>query len=844
MLRSARATSRAELFESLRTAVEGLAARDPLILVVEDLHWSDRASRDALTYLVTQAGDGRLGIVGTHRYDGPVSVREFGAFADAMARRGPVTRITLEPLTVAQVADMAAAITGVQPARVDAEVLHRRTGGIPLLVEEILALGGRGVPDHLRTIFTTRVLEQGHDVTQVLEVVAVAGQCDELVIAGVLGMDAPRVALALKRARAADLVLFDAIGYRFRHDLLKEAVYDEIPPGRRRELHRLVATALAARTDVEPAIVAEHWYRAGEREQCALASLVAAEQAEQVHAPAAAHRHYERILSTWQRLGDPARRHIGPKDELLRRAAYAAERSGDFARAVDLTAERIVHGVGSANDQAQRWERLGRYRWEAGDGHGSQAAYREAARVLPIDADPAVRATVLSGLAWHLAATFHYEEAKQLAAEALAACADVNDQTVLWQVYLARGISWLGSATGHHALEESCRLATAAGVGDRVALTRMWLNFSNQRLGYTADREPNLRIALRAAAADGLSLSMEAALRYMLAEHLCETGHWDEAGSELELNLDRLRVTGIPALFSWGYRSRLAAWRGDAVAAGEALERTRALTELAPQQPLPLACAVAGRAGLLLWEGRLDEAVESAREALTLGSVSVYDAAEGLAVLCRAEADVADRTTLSGHNPDPGVRAELSDRLSDLEREQAPRTRAFAALCAAELDRWSGSRSAAVWRRAVETWQRAGDPYQEACARWRLAWALLATRSGRAEAASNLRSAADIASALGARPLDLAVRSLSVRARLLAPSPGAVGTSHASSLTARELEVLPLLAAGRSNAEIAEILVISPRTVGIHVSRILHKLGAERRAQVPDLARRAGLLDR
>jgi DNA-binding CsgD family transcriptional regulator len=67
--------------------------------------------------------------------------------------------------------------------------------------------------------------------------------------------------------------------------------------------------------------------------------------------------------------------------------------------------------------------------------------------------------------------------------------------------------------------------------------------------------------------------------------------------------------------------------------------------------------------------------------------------------------------------------------------------------------------------------------------------------------------------------------------------------SLAAALSARELEVLPLLAAGRSNAEIADILVISPRTVGTHVSRILHKLGVERRAQVADLARRVGLLD-
>ncbi len=845
MLMSARATSRTELFEGLRAALDGLALRVPLILIAEDLHWSDRASRDALAYLVTQSSGGRFGIVGTHRYDGPMSAREFGLFADAMARRGPVTRIALEPLTVAQVADVAAAITGVRPSGAEAGELHRRTGGIPLLVEEVLALGGRGVPDHLRSMFVTRVLEQGNDVARVLEVVAVADQCDELVIAGVLGMDVRAAGLALKQARGADLVLVDAVGYRFRHDLLKEAVYDEISPGRRRELHRLVAALLATRADVEPAVLAEHWHRAGEREQTALASLTAAEQAERMHAPATAHQHYERILSTWHRLGDPVRQRVGPRDEVLRRAAYAAERSGDFARAVDLTTERIAGGEGTANDQALRWERLARYRWEAGDGHGSRAAYQEAVRVLPSDAPPSVRARVLSGLAWHLAATFQYEEAKRRAAEALAACADVDDQAVLWQAYLARGIAWLGSTTGHDALEESCRLATAVGVGDRVAITRMWLNFSNQQLGYAAEIEPNLRIALRAAAADGLGSSMEAALRYMLAEHLSETGRWDEARYELELNLERLRVTGIPALFSWGYQSRLAAWRGDSAAAVEALERTRSLTELAPQQPLPLACALAGRAGLLLWEGRLDEAVESAREAVTRSSVSMYHAAEPLAVLCRAEADVAEWTRRGGRNPDPEVHAELSGRLMHLRRESASRARAFAATCAAELDRWSGERTAAPWRRAVEGWQEAGDPYQEACARWRLAWALLADRSGRAEAAGHLASAADTAAALRARPLGVAVHRLRVRARLPVWSPGAheVEPSLASSLTARELEVLPLLAAGRSNAEIAEILVISPRTVGIHVSRILHKLGAERRAQVSDLARRTGLLD-
>lgn len=132
-------------------------------------------------------------------------------------------------------------------------------------------------------------------------------------------------------------------------------------------------------------------------------------------------------------------------------------------------------------------------------------------------------------------------------------------------------------------------------------------------------------------------------------------------------------------------------------------------------------------------------------------------------------------------------------------------------------------------------------PLPRACARWRLAWALVADRSGRAEAAQHLAWAADVAGRLGAGPLREVVARSAVRWRL--PLSGAVSEeSLAAGLSARELDVIPLLAAGRSNAEIADILVISPRTVGTHVSHILRKLGVTRRAEVADRARRAGLL--
>jgi DNA-binding CsgD family transcriptional regulator len=841
MLVAGQAPTRSELLDALAFCLTSLAERSPLVLVVEDLHWSDRATRDALAYLVTQVDVGRWGLVATYRYEGPLPQTELVSFADVLERR-PIMRLTLGPLSVSQVAEQVAEIVGEVPTSEEAAAVHRRSGGIPLLVEEVIAAGGSGVPDHLRSLFLAHLQEHGSNMIEILRVIAIAETCDEFVVAGTLGLDARPISLVLRQACDADLLVVDKAGYRFRHDLLREAVYDDIAPGRRRELHGRVAALLASRADADAAVLAGHWYLAGERERAALASFAAAEQAERMHAPAAAKVHYERILAAWPRLGDSIRQRCGPWDELLRRVAYVAERSGDFARAVNLTAERITAAEGTSADQALRWERLARYRWEAGDGHGSRAAYKEAVRVLPSNAPLAVRAMVLSGFAWHLAATFHFDEAKPWAAEGLTACRGVDDQAVRWQVYLAQGIAWLGTTAGHEALEESCRLATAVGSADWVSFSRIWLNVSIQHLGYSTDREPNLRIALRAAAADGLGSSTEAALRYMLAEYLCEIGRWDEAAAELELNLRRLRVTGIPALFSWGYEARLAAWRGDSATAQHALQRTRSLTELAPQQPVPLISGLVGWADRLLWGGQLEAAVAAAREAVALGSVSGYDAAEPLAVLCRAEADIAEGTRRQGGKPEASVRRDLTNRLGEIKREPAPRAAAFAATCDAELSRWSGERNPVPWWHALQAWQEAGDPYREAYARWRLAWAHVADRSGRAEAATHLAWAADVAARLGARPLGDTVARSAVRWRL--PLSGARSdNSLAAALSARELEVLALLAAGRSNAEIADILVISPRTVGTHVSRILHKLGADRRAQVADLARRVGLLD-
>ena len=149
MLAAGQAATRSDLFDALGSSVVHLAERSPLVLVVEDLHWSDRATRDVLAYLVTQVDVGRWGLVATYRYEGPLPQTELVSFADVLERR-PILRVTLGSLSVGQVAEQVAEILGAVPTSEEAAAVHRRSGGIPLLVEEVIAAGESGVPDDLR----------------------------------------------------------------------------------------------------------------------------------------------------------------------------------------------------------------------------------------------------------------------------------------------------------------------------------------------------------------------------------------------------------------------------------------------------------------------------------------------------------------------------------------------------------------------------------------------------------------------------------------------------------------------------------------------------------------------
>jgi DNA-binding CsgD family transcriptional regulator len=179
-----------------------------------------------------------------------------------------------------------------------------------------------------------------------------------------------------------------------------------------------------------------------------------------------------------------------------------------------------------------------------------------------------------------------------------------------------------------------------------------------------------------------------------------------------------------------------------------------------------------------------------------------------------------------------------------------PRAAALAALCRAELDRYRGAREAAPWAAVAGLWTVLRRPFLVAYAQYREGAAQLASRGSRNAAADALRSAHLAAAALGAAPLVRDITVLAGHARIALENEdaaeGATSAAHdpaaALGLTAREAEVIRLLAIGRSNQEIADELFLTRKTASVHVSNILGKLGVSNRVQAAAVAQRVGLV--
>jgi ATP/maltotriose-dependent transcriptional regulator MalT len=351
----------------------------------------------------------------------------------------------------------------------------------------------------------------------------------------------------------------------------------------------------------------------------------------------------------------------------------------------------------------------------------------------------------------------------------------------------------------------------------------------------------------------GLARSYGSLLAANATDALLALGRWDQAEqvSRQALEVAASDAVSAPLLL---HRAALELGLGDLDAAQARLQAVwRLLPGSIPARDAgPLFC---GLAELALWRGDLDQAKQLVAQAVPQVEANPRYAAPIYALGVRIEADRAElaRARHPGQPaPDDNTATALLDRLAQTAQGPAaaglPELAAWQATARAECTRRDGPSDPAAWATAAAAWQRLGQPYRTVYAGYRHAEALLAT-GDRDTAAQVLGHAAAITGRMGARPLDSEIQALARRARLdLTPPAGAPATAAdvpgpaaQLGLTPREAEVLALVAAGRSNRQIAQALFISPKTVGVHVSNILAKLGVAGRVEAATIAHRLGL---
>jgi DNA-binding NarL/FixJ family response regulator len=850
------------LFAQLLGVVERLADGVPLLWIIEDLHWADRSTRDLLAFLAASLRSGPVLLVGTFRSDELHRLHPLRGLLGELARNRRVRRLELAPFTRADLAEQLTGLLGADPPARLVEDIYHRSQGNPFFTEE-LVLAGDGaspgaLPPSLLEVLLSRVVRLGDGTQQLLRVAAAAGPGVAQPLLEVSGMDERALLDGLREAVDQQVLRPEpgGQGYVFRHALVAEAVYGELLPGERVGLHRALASALEAGVEAggspatRAARLAYHWSAAGDQPRALSASLAAADAAERVYAFAEAQLQLERVLALWDQVPDAEERAGMDRPSLLSRCAEAAYAAGDPARAAQLVRRALA--LVDEGRQPQRagllHEQLARCLRLLGD-PDALAEQQQAVRL--VAAEPsAERARVLGSLAQLLVLVSRFREASDLAEEAVAIARKVGARAEEANARTALGgaLIHLGDPDAALAeLEVARRRATQAD--DVIVMLRAITNHSDRLLA-AGRLEEAVVVAvdgIREARRLGLARFYGSFLACNATEALVALGRWDQAEQVSRQGLESAPLDAASVVLPLA-RAQLDLGRGDLDAAEARLRTVRRLLPSLISEAQKAGPLFAGLAELALWRGNLDQAKQLVAEAVPLVEDDPRYAAPLYALGVRIEADRAElaRARRPGEQArDDGTASALLQGLDQAATSPVaaglPELAAWHATARAERTRQQRSDPAA-WAAAAAAWERLDQPYRVAYACFRQAEALLAGGGDRDTATEALRRAAEITGRLRARPLDAEVTALARRARL---DVGSRGTAEAPAdqlgLTPREAEVLMLLAAGRSNRQIAQELFISPKTASVHVSNILAKLGVATRVEAAAMAHRLGV---
>ena len=848
----AETVERATLFEAIRSTLALAAARRPLAVVLDDLQWADDATLDLLPALARSLDGRPVLLIAAYRSDHVPRGHPVRRLRGELRRDHRLREVAVEPFDAATTASLLEHVLGA-PASVSlCDAVADRTGGVPFFVVELasalaaserLVNGPAGLelvgeealplPDGVRDAVLLRAGGLSGPGRTAITVAAVAGQTFD-----------PEAVMAIAELDAwpDDPVRFGILvegapgQMAFRHALVRDAFYDEIPWLERQALHRQVAERLEAGA-APPQVVAEHWTQARDPERARRSFLAATDAYAAVHAYRDGARTARRALELW-----PEGREGSARLDALERLAGCAELAGEPGEAVRSwrevaegrrrgdDAERLgeaARRLAAALEVQGRWEEALSAREEAAAAFGAAGAPGAAA------AERLAAAVHLRGASSFRAALRQIELARADAAAAGRVDLEVRILGLEGNVRARMGESREGLALARVALTTALdhNLTTAAAeIYQRLA-------DSLEHAGDYAAARATYDDAFGYCTASGLEPTAQLCLA-CLAVVLRQTGDWDRAASVCRDVVDSPGATLHARGAAAGTLGSILALRGESKPA-----RALLLESLSIARRIELtAMELVSGWGLALLErcnGEHDAASERCRRLLERWERS-EDRHYAIAPLrwattCLAEAGDADGARACA--------AALALIAADSGQPEALSALAHALGETALLDD-QPEQAATQFERAIELLHGVSAPFDRLESERRAAVALLAVRR-REEAIERLVGAYRAARRLHAQPI---VRQIGASlAELGEPAERRLSRRQAEQLghgglTRRELDVLRQLAVGRTNREIAAELFVSTRTVDAHVRNVLRKLDCRSRADAARRASELGLL--
>jgi ATP/maltotriose-dependent transcriptional regulator MalT len=859
------------LFESLLELLHLLSVSQPLVLVLEDMHWADRSTRAFAAYLARSLIGERVLVLLSYRSDELHRKHPLRPLLAELVRLESARRIELEPFDRDELAEALTDILGEQP---DSDLLDRllsRTDGNALYVEELLAaaLDGRGAtPQSLRDAFMLRIERMSADAGQAARAVSVGRSMDESMISHLSGIESGPLRDALREAVAEHVLVADAEGrFCFRHALLREVVYDDLLPGERNAMHLELARQLEATGELacaedeagRVAVIATHYAAAGDQSAALRATIRAAREAGRVHAYGEMADLYDRAHGLWGRVADAEAVAGIDEVELLEEAAGAYALNGDMRHSEMLAA----HGLKLLDPERDpvRYARLlvrrGRSRWRLNQAQSGSEDLERALTLLP--EEPSVeRARLLSFIARTSTLRGHYREALREGERAREVAEAVGLPVIVGEVLNTLGMANIAVGeveTGEALLREAISLAREQqdldDLGTAYSNLADFLNLAGRTRDALAVIEEGQR---EVRARVGRYFAWMTMTHSVLA---FEAGEWDTARANVGPPIGTM--VGVALMFRLLRDAEFALGEGD-----EELTRRR-LREAEPLVRVTGEAQWHGLYGSLLGElsrrgGELGEAQAAVARALDELEVCTDDVMRIARVTAVGAAVEADRALRARDLREPETEADAVararihlDRLEAAAADGGPVEAGWLTVGIAEAARARGEDDPALWQRAAESWEALERPYCAAMVRWRQAEALVGA-DNRAAAAAVASSALEVAERLGAGWLAGELRGLCARARLDVAVGAAVGAASGADapqagdhggneelpfgLTPRELQVLTLIAEGATNRQIGAALFMAEKTASVHVSRILSKLGVRSRTQAAAMAHR------